>query len=511
MDECVVEVDEERNVLTAASRKLAVWLRASSPPKRSFRGLGRFGSDKWGQSRGQGEARPVVSENRRWTENWRGKRVVFSSDVTSGLHDVGAPKNTEKEMSSQAMEMTECMVSNMENVTSLTRGVHGMKENSDSFINPAPDDGIAKPNDLCTVSGQDFGPYIGLSKEISSVLEDSSQLGMGDGPVLHDSKTTSPSYGFGRTVNDIGQGVEANISNFASLKTGKWKRLDQSRRLEATCEIFGKESGKRRIDKVQNEECKRSRRISSHSSEDRGSISVSFPSDSPSLAGMTPVGVCDAGNSLGMDSKCVEEASLVDNVPIDGMCEANQNFLVDYDRHTQGKKHIHFASPLCAVNWIPPDRGKFKMNCAFSINSRHERIGIGVIVRDCAGEVLACCSQRLEAKLGNKEANLMAIFKGLLFGIDCGLSPQVIELDDKEVVGWINSGSHVDSAFGAILMEIKMLMEDMDGLLVQYVPKLANKAAQGLSEVAFSMLEDMFWLEEFPICICTVIDSEKPC
>ncbi|KAK1552012.1 hypothetical protein Q3G72_008886 [Acer saccharum] len=44
MDECVVEVDEERNVLTEASRKLAVWLRASSPPKRIFRGPGRFGS-----------------------------------------------------------------------------------------------------------------------------------------------------------------------------------------------------------------------------------------------------------------------------------------------------------------------------------------------------------------------------------------------------------------------------------------------------------------------------------
>ncbi|KAK3194243.1 hypothetical protein Dsin_025553 [Dipteronia sinensis] len=41
MDECIRNVDVDRNVFTEANRKLAVWLHASSPSKRSFRGLGR--------------------------------------------------------------------------------------------------------------------------------------------------------------------------------------------------------------------------------------------------------------------------------------------------------------------------------------------------------------------------------------------------------------------------------------------------------------------------------------
>ncbi|KAK3198734.1 hypothetical protein Dsin_022149 [Dipteronia sinensis] len=52
MDGCIWKVDEERNVFTEASRKLAVWLRASSPPKRSWRGKGRVEPATWGKTVG---------------------------------------------------------------------------------------------------------------------------------------------------------------------------------------------------------------------------------------------------------------------------------------------------------------------------------------------------------------------------------------------------------------------------------------------------------------------------
>ncbi|KAK0606432.1 hypothetical protein LWI29_037678 [Acer saccharum] len=59
MDECTmemeveVEVEEEREVSSATSRKLVVWLRASGPPKRSFKGSGRQELAKWGQFKGR--------------------------------------------------------------------------------------------------------------------------------------------------------------------------------------------------------------------------------------------------------------------------------------------------------------------------------------------------------------------------------------------------------------------------------------------------------------------------
>ncbi|KAK4841541.1 hypothetical protein QYF36_006108 [Acer negundo] len=91
--------------------------------------------------------------------------------------------------------------------------------------------------------------------------------------------------------------------------------------------------------------------------------------------------------------------------------------------------------------------------CLVSDLKRAEGVVLWIVIR----------FMKLEANMSYKAANLIAIHKGLQFGIDCGLSPHVIELDDKKVIAWVNSGSHFDSTFGAILMDINMPMEDMDG------------------------------------------------
>ncbi|KAK0603449.1 hypothetical protein LWI29_005086 [Acer saccharum] len=138
------------------------------------------------------------------------------------------------------------------------------------------------------------------------------------------------------------------------------------------------------------------------------------------------------------------------------------------------------------------------------------RTGIGVVVRDSEGEVLGCCSQNLETIMSSKAAHLLAIQKGIQFWVDCGFLIFVLEVDDAKVIDWINSGSHLDSEFGAILQEITILTEGPDGQLFRYTTKTSNKTAQGLSNYALGITEDMYWLEEFPICIARVIESEKP-
>ncbi|KAK1559789.1 hypothetical protein Q3G72_018268 [Acer saccharum] len=150
------------------------------------------------------------------------------------------------------------------------------------------------------------------------------------------------------------------------------------------------------------------------------------------------------------------------------------------------------------------------MNCAAAVDIHHARTGIGVVIRDADGAVLACCSQRMETKMSNKAAKLLAIQKGIQFGMDCGFPSCVAELDDAEVIDWIVSGSLLDSEFGAVLEELKNLADGPIGQLFRYVTKSANKAAHGLSRFAMGIMEDTYWLEEFPMCIGRVIDSDKP-
>ncbi|KAK2661952.1 hypothetical protein Ddye_000526 [Dipteronia dyeriana] len=107
-------------------------------------------------------------------------------------------------------------------------------------------------------------------------------------------------------------------------------------------------------------------------------------------------------------------------------------------------------------------------------------------------------------------ANLVAIQKGLRFGIECGLTPDVIEVNEAEVVKWINNGLHYDSEVGLILMDIKTLTDSQKKMMFRQIATSANKSAFGLAKFSLNNLEDSFLDEEFPYCVSRCIQADMP-
>ncbi|KAK3192915.1 hypothetical protein Dsin_024225 [Dipteronia sinensis] len=203
----------------------------------------------------------------------------------------------------------------------------------------------------------------------------------------------------------------------------------------------------------------------------------------------------------------LHRASIADKSEIFGW---SQNFLHEFHRPLQGKQQVHNVATPIRMQWIPPVMSDTKMNCAVSFGRNGKRVVIGGVVRDSVGEVLACCSQSFGPNLCTKTSKLIAFQRGLQFGVDCGLFPSMLELDDVHFIDWVNSGNHFDSVFGAILRDILQLSASFHGLMFSHVNALANNAAKGLSNFVLGRFEDMFWMEEFPSCISNVIEAEKP-
>ncbi|KAK3211194.1 hypothetical protein Dsin_015900 [Dipteronia sinensis] len=81
------------------------------------------------------------------------------------------------------------------------------------------------------------------------------------------------------------------------------------------------------------------------------------------------------------------------------------------------------------ATWKPPDSGSFKINCDADVDASRHRIGIGIVIRDDSGFVMASCSQRVVATFDAQVAETLAIYRGIIFGKDCCLAPCVIESD----------------------------------------------------------------------------------
>ncbi|KAK3188547.1 hypothetical protein Dsin_028108 [Dipteronia sinensis] len=151
------------------------------------------------------------------------------------------------------------------------------------------------------------------------------------------------------------------------------------------------------------------------------------------------------------------------------------------------------------AKWCPPCPGFYKINCDAAIDSKTSRIGIGIVIRDANGFVMASSSQVFAAAFNAQIMEAMGILRAILFSIDCGMSPCVLESDAEVVVNWINKGSHFDSVCGGILSDISSLSVERGGLSFCFVPRQANEVAHCLAKNVLRSNHDLFWMEELPI------------
>ena len=152
----------------------------------------------------------------------------------------------------------------------------------------------------------------------------------------------------------------------------------------------------------------------------------------------------------------------------------------------------------------------YKVNCAALVDSRRGKIGFGIVIRNCNGDVMASCAQMDMENLSLKSAKLAAIYRSIQFSSDCGLTPCSFETDDACVVNWILNGDHRDSEVGVILADIDSLSLSLGVLSFSYSDTSSNRVAQGLAAAAIDMMEDTYWMEDFPNCVKTRVEAYKP-
>ncbi|KAK2645833.1 hypothetical protein Ddye_021028 [Dipteronia dyeriana] len=85
------------------------------------------------------------------------------------------------------------------------------------------------------------------------------------------------------------------------------------------------------------------------------------------------------------------------------------------------------------VHWHPPSVSVYKMNSNTTIDRAKTGIGVGLVIRDHLGSVVASSSQRTEAGFSQQVKETVAILRVMMLVVDTGLIPTVIESDTLTV------------------------------------------------------------------------------
>ena len=121
--------------------------------------------------------------------------------------------------------------------------------------------------------------------------------------------------------------------------------------------------------------------------------------------------------------------------------------------------------------WKPSPSGTFKINFDGTIFPAEKKSGIGVVIRDSRGLVIASCSKVVYQVLGASEVENMAVTWALSFAANVGVNRAVLEGDSLDV----SAGLREDARF---------LSQQFDELRYSHTKREGNSLAHSLVRYA---------------------------
>ena len=110
-------------------------------------------------------------------------------------------------------------------------------------------------------------------------------------------------------------------------------------------------------------------------------------------------------------------------------------------------------SPSCVV-WKPPPPGVFKVNVDGALFSKTKQAGVGVLVRDEDGNVIAALARKLDSPLDALATEAKALEIGVSFAEEVGLRDVVFEGDSLLVINTVQGIDEAEASVRNIILGV---------------------------------------------------------
>uniref|UniRef100_A0A7N2MU32 Reverse transcriptase domain-containing protein n=1 Tax=Quercus lobata TaxID=97700 RepID=A0A7N2MU32_QUELO len=173
-------------------------------------------------------------------------------------------------------------------------------------------------------------------------------------------------------------------------------------------------------------------------------------------------------------------------------------------RDSQGRRATHTAQS----HWRPPPREVVKVNFDGATCSQEKTSGVGVVVRDMNGLVLASCAKRIHQSVKAMEIEAMAAATALTFAKDLGFQRLILEGDSLEVIQALLERTETLTPTGLLLEDVRSLSQNFDLLLYSHTKRDGNAVAHSLAKYALRIPDFLAWMEDVPTHIQSIVQAD---
>ncbi|KAL5555956.1 hypothetical protein UlMin_038192 [Ulmus minor] len=151
--------------------------------------------------------------------------------------------------------------------------------------------------------------------------------------------------------------------------------------------------------------------------------------------------------------------------------------------------------------------GTVKVNTDAAWCSQKKKFGLGAVIRDSNGSVLASVASPIYAPVPIAVAEGWALERGATLARQMGFSTVTIESDCLEVIKALVHQTKFNSELGHVLDSISDACNSFDKYLFSHTPRSGNQVAHNLAKIALAMDYEQTW-PTGPTCIATFVAAD---
>nr|POE89293.1 hypothetical protein CFP56_79323 [Quercus suber] len=139
------------------------------------------------------------------------------------------------------------------------------------------------------------------------------------------------------------------------------------------------------------------------------------------------------------------------------------------------------AKVALPTRWLPSPKDWVKVNFDGAIFQKENLAGLGCIVRNDEGFVIAAFTQIIPLPTSVKMVEVLAARSAIGFAKELSLSQVILERDSDTIIRALSSGGFDSLSFGHIIRDIKLLSSVFQNLSFNHTRRQGNRVAHRLA------------------------------
>ncbi|XP_042990668.1 uncharacterized protein LOC122317666 [Carya illinoinensis] len=174
--------------------------------------------------------------------------------------------------------------------------------------------------------------------------------------------------------------------------------------------------------------------------------------------------------------------------------------ITDLDQAHQPARQCSPPSSVLLA-WEAPPQEKLKTNWDAGLDKASCKVGVGAVVRNWEGKVLATMRMNHSLYPDPFLAEAYAAHQAALFLKSMGWRDVIMEGDSLQVVNYLNSKEAADSYAGVLIKATRVTLDSFAVWTANHVKRTCNSVAHALCQDALSISDSITTVDVIPFCI----------